>query len=131
MKHHLTDIFDSVESAGDTLFSLLTIKRDYTKEVFIDNNYTPLEGDISVLPQNSHSAFGHIAIYNGEKWVSDFEQRGEILPSKAYRANGKYQIFRATDGWHWKHVWTSPVDWYRWAETVVIFCKNTWKAYLG
>ena len=93
-------------------------------------SYTPKKGDISVLPQNSKHVFGHIAIYNGEQWVSDFKQKN-MLCSSAYRANGKYQIFRATDGWHWKHVWTSPVDWYRWAETVVIFCKNTWKAYLG
>ena len=37
MKNHIIDIFDSIESAGDTLFSLICIKRDYTKEVFIDN----------------------------------------------------------------------------------------------
>ena len=37
VKNHLIDIFDSIESAGDTLFSLICIKRDYTKAVFIDN----------------------------------------------------------------------------------------------
>ena len=37
VKNHLVDIFDSIESAGDTLFTLLMIKRDYTKAVFIDN----------------------------------------------------------------------------------------------
>ena len=37
VKNHIIDIFDSIESAGDTLFSLICIKRDYTKEVFIDN----------------------------------------------------------------------------------------------
>ncbi len=37
VKNHMTDIFDSIESAGDTLFTLLSIKRDYTKEVYIDN----------------------------------------------------------------------------------------------
>jgi len=83
-------------------------------------NYKPHKGDISVVPSNSKHPFGHIAVYNGKQWVSDFEQRGEILPSKAYRANGKYQIFRATDGWHWKHVWTTPVDWYGWVEAVVV-----------
>ena len=80
--------------------------------------YKPKKGDISVVPSNSTHPFGHIAVYNGTQWVSDFKQN-HILPSRAYKANGKYQIFRATDGWHWKHVWTSPVDWYGWIESVI------------
>ena len=82
------------------------------------NNYTPQKGDISVLPRNEGSHFGHIAVYNGEKWVSDFNQLS-IYPGKKYRANGNYQIFRATDGWHWKHVWTSPLDWCRWIKSTI------------
>ena len=92
-------------------------------EIGIDG-YKPMKGDISVVPSNNTHPFGHIAIYNGKQWVSDFAQGNQILPSKAYRANGKYQIFRATDGWHWKHVWTTPIDWYRWVESVV---KWGWK----
>lgn len=80
--------------------------------------YTPMKGDISVIPSNSGHPFGHIAVYNGKQWVSDFKQVS-LLPSRSYRANGKFQIFRATDGWHWKHVWTSPVDWYEWTVSVV------------
>ena len=53
----------------------------------------------------------YIIHYNEKQWVSDFAQNN-LLPSKAYRENGKYQVFRSEDGWHWKHVWTSPVDWY-------------------
>ena len=37
VKNHMVDILDSIESAGDTLFTLLIIERDYTKEIFIDN----------------------------------------------------------------------------------------------
>ena len=37
VKNHIGEIFDSIESSGDTLFSLLSIKRDYTKAIFIDN----------------------------------------------------------------------------------------------
>ena len=81
-------------------------------------NYTPQRGDISVVPSNSSHPFGHIALYNGQQWVSDFKQN-HILPSKAYKASGKYQIFRATDGWHWKHVWTSPLDWYGWIHAAI------------
>lgn len=66
-------------------------------------NYIPQKGDISVLPQNSASDFGHIAIFNGKKWISDFEQ-ADIFPEKSYRNVGKYQIFRIEDGWHWAHL---------------------------
>lgn len=82
------------------------------------NDYQPKVGDISVLPKNEKSLFGHIAIYNGKLWVSDFRQKS-IYPSSAYRKNGAYKIFRATNGWHWKHVWTSPIDWYSWIESFV------------
>ena len=37
VKRNINDIFESLESTGDTLLSLTKIKRDYTKEVFIDN----------------------------------------------------------------------------------------------
>ena len=38
VKNHMIDIFDSIESSGDTLLALLTIKRtDYGKAVYIDN----------------------------------------------------------------------------------------------
>lgn len=71
-----------------------------------------------MLPKNSNHVFGHIAVYNGKQWVSDFRQN-TMLCSKTYRTIGKYQIFRATDGWHWKHVWTTPKDWYGWVEAAV------------
>ena len=87
------------------------------------NEYKPMKGDISVVPSNSVHPYGHIAVYNGKQWVSDFKQK-HLLPSKAYKANGKYQIFRATDGWHWKHVWTTPVDWFGWIESVIKWGKK-------
>ena len=37
VKFHMVDILDTVESAGDTLRTLMSLKRDYTKAVFIDN----------------------------------------------------------------------------------------------
>lgn len=67
-------------------------------------NYIPKAGDISVLPRNSKSCFGHIAIYDGNNWISDFEQVS-IFPGKSYREIGKYQIFRIEDGWHWSHLY--------------------------
>ena len=80
--------------------------------------YVPQKGDISVLPQNKESSFGHIAIYDGKRWVSDFKQR-DVYPSHHYRKNGKVKYFQTSDGWHWKHVWTSPMDWYDWIKSLV------------
>ena len=37
LKNNMKDIFDSIESSGDTFFTLFILKRDYTKAVFIDN----------------------------------------------------------------------------------------------
>ena len=85
--------------------------------------YRPMTGDVSVLPQNEKSQFGHIAVWNGKQWVSDFRQNN-MLCSKAYRSNGQYQIFRIEDGWQWKHVWTSPVDWYGWIQAAIKGWKN-------
>jgi hypothetical protein len=87
------------------------------QEVTIEN-YRPHRGDISVLPPAGNSPFGHIAVFNGRKWVSDFTQKS-LYPSPAYRNNGSYRIFRIKDGWHWKHVWTSPSDWFQWVEALV------------
>ena len=38
---------------------------------------------------------------------------------RAMWRGGSYRIYRATNGWHWKHVWTSPADWYSWIESLV------------
>ena len=37
VKTNIGDIFESLESAGDTFYSLINIEREYTKGVFIDN----------------------------------------------------------------------------------------------
>lgn len=66
------------------------------------NHYVPRKGDISVLPKNSSSPFGHIAMYDGKNWISDFKQAG-IFPGKAYAKAGKYQIFRIEDGKHYSN----------------------------
>jgi hypothetical protein len=63
---------------------------------FIDNaNYSPLEGDVRVI-QNcpTGSIFGHMDMYNGNQWVSDYFQNG-FWPGKGYRDyQPSYQIYR-------------------------------------
>lgn len=65
-------------------------------------DYTPLAGDIIVikLPQNAKGhEHGHIAMYNGQKWISDFKQR-DMYGGNIYRKKGtEYYLFRRSSGW--------------------------------
>lgn len=78
------------------------------------HEYRPIKGDVIVMPQNHWSVFGHIAMYDGKEWISDFHQK-TMWPSPAYRKTGKYRVYRLSDGWHWAHVRTTPTDWIEWA----------------
>lgn len=56
--------------------------------------YIPSVGDVIVMKGTSASVSGHIELYDGTNWVSDFVQR-EIWPGPSYRSEKpKYQIFR-------------------------------------
>lgn len=53
-------------------------------------NYCPQKGDIVVIENSKEHFWGHIAMYNGEIWVSDFKQRN----MNPYRKSYPYEIFR-------------------------------------
>lgn len=53
-------------------------------------NYRPQKGDIVVIENSKAHFWGHIAMYNGEIWVSDFKQRS----MNPYRKSYPYEIFR-------------------------------------
>ena len=55
-------------------------------------NYTPKKGDIAVFPAISGHKHGHIAMYNGSQWVSDFKQNSFFVASGYEKSN--YKIFR-------------------------------------
>lgn len=64
-------------------------------------NYTPVKGDIIVIkpPHQSGHEHGHIAMYNGKKWISDFTQR-DMYGGSIYRKKGtEYYLFRRSSGW--------------------------------
>jgi len=53
-----------------------------------------MRGDIVVIQKTTKNENGHIAIYNGNNWVSDFKQQG-FWPSSSYRSeNPPYKIYR-------------------------------------
>ena len=56
-------------------------------------NYRPKKGDIVVIENSKAHFWGHIAMYNGEIWVSDFKQRS----MNPYRKSYPYEIFRYKD----------------------------------
>ena len=57
--------------------------------------YTPQKGDIIVLQPPSGQSAGHIQMYNGSTWKSDFVQGTGIYPGPAYRKDEvAYEIYR-------------------------------------
>lgn len=53
-------------------------------------NYLPKTGDIVVIERSKKHIWGHIAIYNGKIWVSDFKQRSMNVYKRTY----PYKIYR-------------------------------------
>ena len=51
-------------------------------------------GDIVVFQPIGGRKFGHIAIWNGKQWVSDFKQRSIIVHSDYRRKGCEYAVFR-------------------------------------
>lgn len=49
-------------------------------------------GDIIVFPTVKGHPWGHIAIWNGKQWISDFKQKS-MFPAQAYR-QADYAVFR-------------------------------------
>jgi hypothetical protein len=64
--------------------------------------YTPRKGDIVVFqaPPGQDPPMGHIQMYNGEEWVSDFKQgkaKRNFRPGPSYRGHKppiSYEIYR-------------------------------------
>lgn len=43
--------------------------------VATDENYRPQPGDTAVFEKTDQHPYGHIEVFNGEQWISDFRQR--------------------------------------------------------
>lgn len=55
-------------------------------------NYKHEVGDIVVFPAVKGHKYGHIAIWNGTQWVSDFKQKNFIVASAYSEAD--YKLYR-------------------------------------
>lgn len=61
----------------------------------VAEGYTPQKGDIIVLQPPTGQSAGHIQMYNGSTWESDFVQGTGIYPGPAYRKDEvAYEIYR-------------------------------------
>jgi hypothetical protein len=58
-------------------------------------NFAPNKGDIAVIqPYENGSPHGHIAVYDGHKWISDFSQR-DMWGGPGYRKHQpSFRIYR-------------------------------------
>ncbi|PZV35799.1 CHAP domain-containing protein [Mesorhizobium kowhaii] len=90
---------EAIESGGVTLFPTNYAKdygRNLTNAGFVETNtIMPMPGDVVVIqPIDGHPA-GHMAIYDGRTWISDFKQNHGFYPNSAYRRiRPKYKIYR-------------------------------------
>lgn len=67
------------------------------------NGYVPQKGDIVVFSEIKGHKYGHICMFDGSQWVSDFRQRS-MYSANAYRNNGTHTFWRKPDGKAWRKV---------------------------
>ena len=60
----------------------------------VNENEGLMVGDIVVFQPIDGRKFGHIAIWNGKQWVSDFKQRSIIVHSDYRSQDCEYAVFR-------------------------------------
>ena len=60
----------------------------------VNENEGLMVGDIVVFQPICGRKFGHIAIWNGKQWVSDFKQRSIIVHSDYRNQDCEYAVFR-------------------------------------
>lgn len=79
----------AVEAGGVTLSRRLSAK-DYGESLrqvgfVVATSAAVRAGDIAVIQPISGHPHGHIAMYNGSIWVSDFKQQHGYYPGPSYR----------------------------------------------
>ena len=60
----------------------------------VDKDDSLMVGDIVVFQPIGGRRYGHIAMWNGKQWVSDFKQRNFIVHSDYKKKGCEYAVFR-------------------------------------
>ena len=90
---------NAIEQGGGITMGRTLLAKDYGPVLrtagFYEASGLPQTGDVAVIqPAPGHPA-GHMAIYDGTNWVSDFKQLRGMYPGPAYRsAQPAYTVFR-------------------------------------
>ncbi|QRN55947.1 CHAP domain-containing protein [Dyella caseinilytica] len=62
---------------------------------FYEINGSPQKGDVVVIQPAPGHTDGHVAIYDGQHWISDFKQLHGLYPGPSYRnSQPSYKIYR-------------------------------------
>ncbi len=90
----------AIEAGGITI-SRTNSAKDYGYSlrqagfVEVNDGGAPRAGDVVVIQAIPGHPHGHMAMYDGSHWVSDFVQNYGFYPGSAYRtAKPPYQIYR-------------------------------------
>lgn len=90
-------VYSSSSSNGSS-YPKGSSKNPYTEKEYNDihaveeNNYVPQKGDIIVINKIEGHPNGHIAMYSGKKWISDFVQI-DMWGGSAFRNNKAAHVF--------------------------------------
>ncbi|TDN63567.1 CHAP domain-containing protein [Paraburkholderia sp. BL10I2N1] len=62
---------------------------------FYEVSGSPQRGDVIVIQPIARHPDGHMAMYDGTQWISDFKQQHGFYPGQAYRtAKPSYKMYR-------------------------------------
>lgn len=59
-------------------------------------NFQPKKGDIVVFEAVKGHPYGHIAMYDGKQWVSDFRQRSVYVNTAYKKKSARFTVLRRT-----------------------------------
>jgi len=73
-----------------------TVAENGSSGEYPPSNYRPQKGDVAVIqPIKGQNPAGHMAMYDGKQWVSDFKQERDIWPNRFYQQQGSsYKVYR-------------------------------------
>ena len=90
------------------------------------SNYKPSAGDIMVFASKPGHRSGHIAMYNGKMWVSDFKQPKGMWVAKAYELEPEWTVYARETGWDRRDVSWSDIKSYYTDEEFRNYTRRRW-----
>ncbi|MFM0241215.1 CHAP domain-containing protein [Paraburkholderia phytofirmans] len=90
---------EAIQRGGISLMVMYSA-RNYGSSLICTGFYevsdaNPQKGDVVVIQAIANHPDGHMAMYDGRIWISDFRQQYGFYPGPAYRsARPPYQIYR-------------------------------------